>query len=332
MCALRKECVVNMRKLMMILMAFIMCLSLSACGSDNQDEEVINDEIITDDGVITLEDLRGYWSPVQGFDETLSVLTCIYIDDSGEYWEEYDKYGELTGCSGAAYTDGVTLTLKDVPLIGDAEVPIGDEDTLFDENGEVYWVKGYPDFLTKPELSSDYYGKWYLKGDRESSFMVVLTLREDSTYTRYEGEEGTYTYREYDENNNGEMVFRKEIALSSSMNEMYYLEADGQVLVYWANHGDNYYIHERALDNEDLLITYSLYGNSFYGDEYTLNFMEDNTLTMEYQSGEENRNGIFNVEDGMILITWDDGETDEADLNYKDLYLYSTGETLNNPW
>ena len=97
----------------------------------------------------------------------MSVLTCIYIDGTSGTWEEYDQYGAPTEYNGYAYTDGTVLTLTDVPLIGDVEIPIGDADTLLTDTGETYWIKGEPDFKEKPELSSAYYGNWYLRGDHD---------------------------------------------------------------------------------------------------------------------------------------------------------------------
>ena len=307
----------NLKKYMGLLLALVMCLSMSACG-----------------GKVSIEDLEGFWYPPEGIGSTMSVLTCIYIDGATETWEEYDQYGEPTEYTGSAYTDGTVLTLTDVPLIGDVEIPIGDADTLVTDTGETYWIKGYPDFKEKPELSSAFCGRWYLRGDYESDFATVLTLNEDGTYT-WGDTEGTYTYREYDEyvGDTGTTVFRREIALSASAFDMYYLVSDGQVLVRWsdASNGDDYYIHEDALDNASLLTEYNLTNESFSGQDYSLEFYREYTVNCYFFNG-ETRTGTWEMDDTTILIYWDDGEMDEAELDWKTLYMISTGETLENPW
>lgn len=307
----------NLKKYMGLLLALVMCLSMSACG-----------------GKVSIEDLEGFWYPPEGIGSTMSVLTCIYIDGATETWEEYDQYGEPTEYTGSAYTDGTVLTLTDVPLIGDVEIPIGDADTLVTDTGETYWIKGYPDFKEKPELSSAFCGRWYLRGDYESDFATVLTLNEDGTYT-WGDTEGTYTYREYDEyvGDTGTTVFRREIALSASAFDMYYLVSDGQVLVRWsdASNGDDYYIHEDALDNASLLTEYNLTNESFSGQDYSLEFYREYTVNCYFFNG-ETRTGTWEMDDTTIRIFWDDGETDEAVASGKTLWLSSTGETLENPW
>ena len=324
----------NWKKYMSLLLALVMCLSLTACGEKAGNEEVINDGEVSNDGEITLDDLVGYWSPVDGLGSTTSALICIYLDAANGIWEEYDQYGDLTGYTGAASTDGTILTLSDVPLIGDVDIPIGDADTLVTDTGETYWVKGYPDFMDKPELSSSYYGNWYLRGDHDSEYATVLTLNEDGTYSWY-GTEGTYTYREYEQyvGDSNTSVFRQEIALSEYMNEMYYLVSDGQVLVRWsdASNGDDYYIHEDALDNVSLLTEYNLTNESFSGQNYSLEFYREYTVDCNFFNG-ETRTGTWAMDDTTILIFWDDGEMDEAKLDWKTLYMSSTGETLENPW
>ena len=307
----------NLKKYMGLLLALVMCLSMSACG-----------------GKVSIEDLEGFWYPPEGLGSTMSVVTCIYIDGEAETWEEYDQYGEPTEYTGSAYTDGTVLTLTDVPLIGDVEIPIGDADTLVTDTGETYWIKGYPDFKEKPELSSAFCGRWYLRGDYESDFATVLTLNEDGTYT-WGDTEGTYTYREYDEyvGDTGTTVFRREIALSASAFDMYYLVSDGQVLVRWsdASNGDDYYIHEDALDNASLLTEYNLTNESFSGEDYSLEFYREYTVNCYFFNG-ETRTGTWEMDDTTIRIFWDDGETDEAVASGKTLLLRSTGETLENPW
>ena len=319
-----------------LLLALLMCLSLAACGEkeDVHDEDVIYNEDVSYDGDISIEDLEGFWYPLEGLGSTMSVLTCIYLDGTAETWEEYDEYGDPTGYTGGAYTDGSFLTLTDVPLIGDVDIPIGDADTLVDDTGEIYWIKGYPDFLERPELSSDFYGNWYLRGDYDSEYATVLTLNEDGTYSRY-GSEGTYTYREYEQyvDNSDIPVLRQEIALSENMNEMYYLVSDGQALVRWnaASNGDDYYIHEDALDNASLFTEYNLTNESFSGQDYSLEFYREYTVSCYFYNG-ETRTGTWEMDDSTILIYWDDGEMDEAELDWKTLYMISTGETLENPW
>ena len=316
----------NWKKCTSLLLALIMCLSMAACGGDEGE--------VRNDGEISIDDLVGYWSPVEGLGSTTSALICIYLDAANGIWEEYDQYGDRTGYTGAASTDGTILTLSDVPLIGDVEIPIGDADTLLTDTGETYWVKGYPDFMDKPELSSSYYGNWYLRGDHDSEYATVLTLNEDGTYSWY-GTEGTYTYREFDElvGDTGSSVFRREIALSASAFDMYYLVSDGQVLVRWsdASNGDDYYIHEDALDNASLLTEYNLTNESFSGQDYSLEFYREYTVNCYFFNG-ETRTGTWEMGDTTIRIFWDDGETDEAVASGKTLLLRSTGETLENPW
>ena len=316
----------NWKKCTSLLLALIMCLSMAACGGDEGE--------VRNDGEISIDDLVGYWSPVEGLGSTTSALICIYLDAANGIWEEYDQYGDRTGYTGAASTDGTILTLSDVPLIGDVEIPIGDADTLLTDTGETYWVKGYPDFMDKPELSSSYYGNWYLRGDNDSEYATVLTLNEDGTYSWY-GTEGTYTYREFDElvGDTGSSVFRREIALSASAFDMYYLVSDGQVLVRWsdASNGDDYYIHEDALDNASLLTEYNLTNESFSGQDYSLEFYREYTVNCYFFNG-ETRTGTWEMDGTTIRIFWDDGETDEAVASGKTLLLRSTGETLENPW
>ena len=322
----------NLKKYMGLLLALVMCLSMAACGEkDSYDEEV------SYDGAISIEDLEGFWYPAEGIGSTTSVLISIYIDGTAETWEEYDQYGNPTEYTGDAYTDGTVLTLTDVPWVGDVEIPIGDADTLVTDTGEIYWIKGYPDFEEEPELSSAYYGRWYLKGDHDSEFATVLTLNEDGTYTRGDTE-GTYTYREYDESvgDTGTTVFRQEISLSEYMGEMYYLVSDGQVLVHWADDGDNYYIHEDALEDEQLLAEYKLTDGSFWGETYALQFNRGYTLRCDFLDGTtEARSGTWELSGDTVTIIWDDGETDEAALDPEDpdvLTMSSTGETLEDPF
>ena len=96
------------KKYASFLLALVMCLSMAACGDKG-----------STGGEISIEDLEGYWYPVEGIGSTMSALTCFYIDGTAETWEEYDQYGDPTEYSGAANTDGTVLTLKDVPLFGD---------------------------------------------------------------------------------------------------------------------------------------------------------------------------------------------------------------------
>lgn len=159
-------------------------------------------------------------------------------------------------------------------------------------------------------------------------------MYEDGTYT-WGASEGTYTYREYEQyvDNSDTPVLRQEIALSENMNEMYYLVSDGQALVRWndASNGDDYYIHEDALDNASLLTEYNLTNESFSGQDYSLEFYREYTVSCYFYNG-ETRTGTWEMDDSTILIYWDDGEMDEAELDWKTLYMISTGETLENPW
>lgn len=304
-----------------LLLALVMCLSMAACGKK-----------------VSIEDLEGFWYPPEGIGTTMSVLTCIYIDGTAGTWEEYDQYGDPTGNTGNAYTDGTVLTLTDVPLIGEVEIPIGDADTLLTDTGEAYWIKGEPDFKEKSELSSNYYGRWYLKGDHTSEFATIMTLNENGTYT-WGDTEGTYTYREFDESvgNTGTTVFRREISLSGGfIGENYYLVSDGRVLVHWADaeNGDNYYIHEDALEDKQLLTEYKLTDGNFSGKTYSLQFNRGYTLRCDFSDGTtEERSGSWGLSGDTVTIVWDDGERDEATLtSAKTLMLSSTGETLENPW
>ena len=311
----------NWKKYMGLLLALVMCLSMAACGKK-----------------VSIEDLEGFWYPPEGIGTTMSVLTCIYIDGTAGTWEEYDQYGDPTGNTGNAYTDGTVLTLTDVPLIGEVEIPIGDADTLLTDTAEAYWIKGEPDFKEKSELSSNYYGRWYLKGDHTSEFATIMTLNENGTYT-WGDTEGTYTYREFDESvgNTGTTVFRREISLSGGfIGENYYLVSDGRVLVHWADaeNGDNYYIHEDALEDKQLLTEYKLTDGSFSGKTYSLQFNRGYTLRCDFSDGTtEERSGSWGLSGDTVTIVWDDGERDEATLtSAKTLMLSSTGETLENPW
>ena len=191
----------NWEKCTSLLLTLVMCLGMAACGG-NADEDFRESEPVKesdgDDGEITLEDLEGFWYPAGGSASTISVLTCIYIDGVSGTWQEYDQYGDPTEYTGAAYTDGKILTLADVSFIWyteDVEIPIGDADTLVDETGENYWIKGEPDFKEKLGLL-DISGSWYYKGDHTSEYRTVLTLNEDGTYTKGNTEEGTYTFEE----------------------------------------------------------------------------------------------------------------------------------------
>lgn len=332
----------NRKKIACLLLALMMSLGMAACGDKapdepdgyEYDEEYGYSEGEIDDGIITLDDLVGYWSPVEGLGETTSALTCIYLDAANEMWEEYDQYGDLTGYTGPASTDGEVLTLSDVPLIGDVDIPIGDADTLVTDTGETYWVKGYPDFLDKAALASSYYGNWYLRGDHDSEYATVMTLNEDGTFSWY-GAEGTYSYSEFDQYVEDTTVFRQQIELSSSPFDQFYLVSDGKVLVRWsdASNGDEYYIREDALDDEQLLAEYLLTEESYSGSSYSFRFTREYTLQCDFYDGAtEPRTGTWELSGNTVMITWDDGETDEAEMDGKTLVLSSTGETLENNW
>lgn len=337
----------NRKKFTNHLLALVMCLGLAACGGNVEEdlrESKSVEESERDDGEITLKDLEGFWYPAGGIGSTISVLTCIYIDGVAGTWQEYDQYGDSTESTGAAYTDGAFLTLADVSFLGDVEdveISIGNADTLLDENGETYWIKGNPDFKEKPGLLN-ISGSWYYKGDHTSEYQTVLTLNEDGTYTRGDTEEGTYTFEEVEvsttDANTNETTdeLRQEVRLSGGfMDAIFYLVNDGQVLVDWAkvNEGDEFYIHESALENGALLKLYRITdGNSYWGEDYTLQFLRGNTIYRNYFNGaREPVYGTWELSDDTITITWDDGETDEAILdpeNPDSLTLSSTGETF----
>lgn len=284
---------------MSLMLALILCLSLAACGKKDSKEREVSYKEVIDDGEISIEDLEGFWYPVEGIGSTMSVLTCIYIDGTAGTWEEYDQYGDPTEYTGDVYTDGTVLTLTDVPLMGDVEAPIGDADTLLDDTGEIYWIKG----------------------DHTSEHQLVLTLNEDGTYTWGDTEEGTYTYEEVEisvtdgDTNETTNELRQEVSLSGGfMGTTFYLVNGGQVLVDWAKvyEGDEFYIHESALENGELFKLYRITdGESYWGGDYTLQFLRDNTLYRNYFNGAQDPvRGTWELSGDTVTIIWDDGETD----------------------
>ncbi len=87
------------------------------------------------------------------------------------------------------------------------------------------------------------------------------------------------------------------------------------------------------MDNIEFLTEYSLIGGSFRGQDCTLKFGQGYTLTCEYFRGNsEDRTGTGDVYDDMVIMIWDDGETDETLVSGKTLWLSSANETLENPW
>lgn len=337
----------NWKKFISFLLALVMCLGLAACGGgseDNPEENKPVQEPTEQNDGITLEDLEGFWYPVGGIGSTTSVLTCFYIDGAAGTWLEYDQYGDPTEYTGTAYTDGAFLTLEDVSFLWDVEdvsAPIGDADTLLDENGEVYWIKGEPDFKEKLGLSN-VFGNWYYRGDHTSEFQMVLTLNEDGTYTWGDSEEGTYTCGEVDvsvtdaNTNETRNEHRQEVKLSGGfMGTSFYVVNDGQVLVEWSkvNEGNEFYVHESALENGEIFKLYRITdGNDYWGSKYALQFLRENGLYRNYFNGAQDpEHGTWELSDDTITIIWDDGETDEATLNPDDpasLTLSSTGETF----
>lgn len=329
-----------------LLLALVMCLGLAACGGgdDEPPESEPVQETAGNDGEITLEDLEGFWYPATGIGTTTSVLTSIYVDSAAGTWQEYDQYGDPTEYTGAAYTDGAYLTLADVSFFGyteDVEIPIGDADTLLDDTGEIYWIKGQPDFKEKLGRSG-ISGSWYYRGDHTSDYQIVLTLNEDGTYTKSDSEEGSYTFeeREYSvtngDTNETKTEIRQEVRLSGGfMEETLYLLDDGQTLVHWAktDEGNEFYVHESALENGELLKLYRITdGNSYWGERYDLQFLRESGLYRNYFNGTQDpEHGTWELSDDTITILWDNGETDEAVLDPEDagsLTLSSTGEAF----
>ena len=336
----------NWKKYASLLSALTLCLSMAACGKTGSDKDNVISETETSyaEEVISIGDLEGFWYPVGGIGSSTSILTSIYIDGSAGTWKEYDQYGDPTGNAGDAYTDGTVLTVANVSFFGESEnveIPIGDANTLLDETGEVYWIKGQPDFIEKQE-QSNISGSWYYQGDHTSEYQKVLTLNEDGTYTRGDAEEGTYTFEEIEVSdvnpytNETTTALRQMLTLSGGfMDTNYYLANDGQVLVDWSkvNEGEEFYVRESALENEELLKLYSITdGNSYCGEEYALEFLRGNTLYRNYLNGAQDPMfGSWEISGDTITITWDDGETDEAVLdseNPDSLTLSSTGETF----
>lgn len=203
---------------------------------------------------------------------------------------------------------------------------------------------GYEEDVISVETQeqSNIYGSWYYKGDNASDYQTVLTLNEDGTYTRSDAEEGTYTFEELEvsnvnpNTNETTTELRQMLTLSGGfMDTSFYLVNDGQVLVDWSkvNEGEEFYVHESALENGELLKLYQITdGNSYWGEEYTLAFLRDNTLYRNYLNGSQDPVfGTWEISGDTITITWDDGETDEAVLdpeNPDSLTLSSTGETF----
>ena len=86
------------------------------------------------------------------------------------------------------------------------------------------------------------------------------------------------------------------------------------------------------MDNVEFLTEYSLIGGSFRGQDYILKFGQGYTLTCEYLHGNsEDRTGTGDVYDDMVIMIWDDGETDETLVSGKTLWLSSANETLETP-
>ena len=56
-----------------LLLALLMCLSLAACGEkeDVHNEDVIYNEDVSYDGDISIEDLEGFWYPLEGLGSDL---------------------------------------------------------------------------------------------------------------------------------------------------------------------------------------------------------------------------------------------------------------------
>ena len=338
----------NWKRFTSLLLALVLCLSLMACGGETGEEVTVT--LVNQSGQsITSLAIAATDSDSWGSE----LVDWVFLD--GEMMDRTlgsFKPSRLPGFNILAYGEAGSIlydinaefTLHD----GDYVVFQSPEDNpgiticTADEFDALYadYAGGGdedPDIYTgtdsrQPGDLSDVVGLWYYQGDQNSAFALILTLYSDGTYTRGDTEEGTYTYEEYDEyvTNWDTTVFRQEVALSGSLNEIYYLTSDGQVLEHWAD-GDNYYIREDALGNTDLTSDSSLTDGSFWGEDYTLQFLWDYTVRCDFFSG-ETRTGTWEMYGDTVMIFWDDGETDEALVSGNTLWLSSTGETLESFW
>lgn len=262
----------NLKKYIELLLVLGLCLGLTACGGETEEE--IKVTLANQSGqAITSLSIAATTSNEWGDEfvdsifldgETMEVLLGSYKPSELPgfnilaYGEEgsvlYDTNAEFT-LQGGDYivfqspydNPGITICTSD------------EYDELYadyigggNENTDDYMA----DNLGQTLDISDVIGQWYYQGDQDPDFATILILNEDGTYTLGDMEEGTYTYEEVeyfitDPNTNTTTTeLRQEITLSGGfMEDTFYLVSDGQVLQHWDDDADNYYVYEYALED-----------------------------------------------------------------------------------
>lgn len=296
---------VKLKKFSLMLMACLLCLVFTGCGSNK-----VNDD-----------DPNGWWvAATDENGETLGLLQIINIDVEKGVWNYYNKVGQkLSEDLDCSFENGIVNLSLDVT----------DEDftckggQLIDEDGVVQFEKVKdPEFK---DVDATFDGTWYMDGEKKNRLEIQDKKYKD-IMLMYDGEtenteEGELKVQCNDIHFNN--AYNAKDVLHAETAEMFgkdlYVKQDGNILIYNENI-DNYHFYAKEDTDKALVAGYKnlmpVLNNSLDTDDraYTLDFNEYCFYIRDNNDPDANNvYGTWEVKDDTcFVLIFEDGDREEV--------------------
>ncbi len=320
-----------MKKLLALLLALCMLLTLAACDADPEPPD--DPDPTQGPKEITLEDLAGWWRKPDTFDG-ITVLYAFTVDPETGTVTSYDEYVNPVEEYPCWYDEsGFTIDMGD---FWGAVTYVFHDGQLLDGEGNLHYIPSPPEppeeEVFRPE---DLHGLWYKNGERDLDYEHLIIDEAGYRTEQFDIVTGSGTLSVVKSTGYyGDGEYTGPLADTDS--ETGFFNADlwileGGNVLYDAFHRD-YYIRNTVDDEtwNTLCLKYQTLRDSWYcGDDTTMvDFAFYGNLVFNPNDGETgtSRIGTWEFRDGTMHITYDDGTTQVLEISDA-LFLEYYGKT-----
>lgn len=302
----------QLRKMSALALCILLCVA-ALCGCAR--------ESAMQPSARTLSDYSGWWyMPDEYAADGLPMFEIFELDGDAAQFTIYNAYATPGYTGAAAMQEDGSLVLS-LDILGDVFLTPEDTNALYDEDGKLAFVRG--DALVAQDAGIT--GDWYLFGD---TALDCYTLGNDNAYSLFGAQEngvidtGAYTLSSFSTYlEQGEPFEQLRIELGGREAR---LSPDGIVFFVDDTFESVWYMRKEAIGTpgaQSAQVYAQLVLNSWYSDDakQSLLFYENNHFAYRLQDadgwfGKTDRSGTWQIRQDSLLLTWDNGEQEQADL------------------